>query len=91
MGLSGTLAILCVFWIVLSGRLGHFHLSLGIIARAIAAHPSNDLLPEGKRRPKRHKHKSYRLFTIYQILVAGVHVTYVVLYPRMSMLMQPIP
>jgi multisubunit Na+/H+ antiporter MnhE subunit len=49
MGLSGTLAILYVFWIVLLGRFDYLHLSLGIIARAIAANAFHDLLPEGKK------------------------------------------
>jgi multicomponent Na+:H+ antiporter subunit E len=93
MGFSGTFVILYVFWIVLSGRFDYFHLSLGIIACAIVAHASHDLLFKGEKTPKVHtqiiRFVQYLPWHIYQIVLAGLYVTYLALHPRMSMLIDP--
>jgi multicomponent Na+:H+ antiporter subunit E len=93
MGFSGTFVILYVFWIVISGRFDYFHLSLGIIACAIVAHASHDLLFKGKETQKVHtqiiRFVRYLPWHIYQIVLAGLYVTYLALHPRMSMVIDP--
>jgi multicomponent Na+:H+ antiporter subunit E len=93
MGFSGTFVILYVFWIVISGRFDYFHLSLGIIACAIVAYVSHDLLFKGKKTEKVHtqiiRFVRYLPWHIYQIVLAGLHVTYLALHPRMSMVIDP--
>ncbi len=93
MGFLGTFIILYVFWIVLSGRFDYLHLSLGIIACAIVAHASHDLLFTGKKTQKVHtqiiRFVQYLPWHIYQILIAGIYVTYLALHPRMSTLIDP--
>lgn len=93
MGFSGTFIILYVFWIVLSGRFDYFHLCLGIIACAIVAHASHDLLFK-ETRAKNVLSQSIRFVTylpwhIYQIILAGVYVSYLALHPKMSVLIDP--
>lgn len=93
MRFSGTFLILYVFWIVISGRFDYFHLSLGIIACAIVAYASHDLLFKGKKTEKVHtqiiRFVQYLPWHIYQILIAGIYVTYLALHPRMSVLIDP--
>ena len=81
------------FWIVLSGRFDYFHLSLGIIACAIVAHASHDLL-FNETRAKNVLSQSIRFvkylpWHIYQIILAGIYVSYLALHPKMSMLIDP--
>ncbi len=93
MRFSGTFVILYVFWIVISGRFDYFHLSLGIIACAIVAHASHDLLFRGKGTEKVLtqiiRFVTYLPWHIYQIVLAGLYVTYLALHPRMSMVIDP--
>jgi len=84
---------LYAFWIVLSGRFDYFHLSLGIIACAIVAHASHDLL-FNETRAKNVLSQSIRFvkylpWHIYQIILAGIYVSYLALHPKMSMLIDP--
>jgi len=93
MGFSVTFVILYLFWIVLSGRFDYFHLSLGIIACAIVAHASHDLLFQ-ETRTKNALTQVIRFVTylpwhIYQIILSGIYVTYLALHPRMFALIDP--
>ncbi len=93
MGFSSTFIILYVFWIVLSGRLDYFHLSLGVIACAIVAHASQDLLFKDTRAKNVFSQSirfvKYLPWHIYQIVLAGIYVTYLALHPKMSVLIDP--
>jgi multicomponent Na+:H+ antiporter subunit E len=93
MGFSATFIILYVFWIVLSGRFDYFHLSLGIIACAIVAHASHDLIFK-ETRAKNVLFQSIRFvkylpWHIYQIILSGIYVSYLALHPKMSVLIDP--
>ena len=93
MGFLGTFVILYLFWIVLSGRFDYFHLSLGIIACALVAHASHDLLfQETKAKnvfTQATRFVKYLPWHIYQIILAGIYVSYLALHPRMSRLIDP--
>ena len=93
MGFSGTFIILYIFWIILSGRFDYFHLSLGIISCAIVAYASHDLLFKETKAKNVHtqfiRFVKYLPWLIYQIILAGIYVTYLALHPRMSMLIDP--
>jgi len=93
MGFSGTFVILYIFWIVLSGRFDYFHLSLGIISCAIVAYASHDLLFKGTKSRDVYvqliRFVKYLPWHIYQIILAGIYVTYLALHPRMPMLIDP--
>jgi multicomponent Na+:H+ antiporter subunit E len=93
MGFSGTFVILYIFWIVLSGRFDYFHLSLGIISCAIVAYASHDLLFKGTKSRDVYvqliRFVKYLPRHIYQIILAGIYVTYLAFHPRMSMLIDP--
>ena len=82
-----TFLLLYGFWITLSGQYDLFHLSLGFLCSLLVGSVSHDLLFEDIRRKN-------RLFTIirfirylpwlfYQIILANLHVAYLVLSPRM--------
>jgi multicomponent Na+:H+ antiporter subunit E len=85
-----TFAILLAFWIFLSGFFDPFHLSLGVICCAIVAFASHDLLfTQSSLRSMRERHRAgknfifYLPWLLYQILLANVHVVYLVWHPRM--------
>lgn len=85
--------ILFVFWMFLSGRFDYFHLSLGIISCAIVAHASHDLLFKDIRAKNRHieviRFIKYLPWLFYQIVLANIHVAYLVLHPRTLKLIDP--
>jgi multicomponent Na+:H+ antiporter subunit E len=93
MGFFGTFVILYIFWIVLSGRFDYFHLSLGIISCAIVAYASHDLLFKGTKARDVYaqliRFVKYLPWHIYQIILAGIYITYLALHPRMSALIDP--
>ena len=78
--------ILFAFWLLLSGHYDLLHLSLGLICCLLVAFVSHDLLIEnisGHRRTR----KTLRFFfyvpwLIYQIVLANLHVAYLIVNPR---------
>jgi multicomponent Na+:H+ antiporter subunit E len=85
--------ILFALWIIFSGRLDAFHLTLGLISSGIVAAVSGELmfttsdtagillswLRLGKYIP----------WLIYQVFLANLHVMYLVFHPRMMELINP--
>jgi multicomponent Na+:H+ antiporter subunit E len=78
--------ILFAFWLLLSGHYDLFHISLGLICCLLVAHVSHDLLIENisgsNRIRKTRRFVSYVPWLIYQIVLANLHVAYLVLNPR---------
>ena len=78
--------ILFAFWLLLSGHYDLFHLSLGLICSLLVAFVSHDLLIENisglKRIRKTWRFVSYVPWLIYQIVIANLHVAYLILNPR---------
>jgi multicomponent Na+:H+ antiporter subunit E len=78
--------ILFAFWLLLSGHYDLFHLSLGLICSLLVAFLSHDLLIENISGPKRirktRRFISYVLWLIYQIVLANLHVAYLILNPK---------
>ena len=78
--------ILFAFWLLLSGHYDLFHLSLGLICSLLVAFVSHDLLIENISGSKRFK-KTWRFalyvpWLIYQIVLANLHVAYLILNPK---------
>ena len=78
--------ILFAFWLLLSGHYDLFHLSLGLICSLLVAFVSHDLLIEeisgSKRITKTRRFVFYVPWLIYQIVLANLHVAYLVVNPR---------
>ena len=78
--------ILFAFWLLLSGHYDLFHLSLGLICSLLVAFVSHDLLIENisglKRLKKTWRFVLYVPWLIYQIVVANLHVAYLILNPK---------
>ena len=78
--------ILFAFWLLLSGHYDLFHLSLGLICSLLVAFVSHDLLIENisglNRLRKTWRFVSYVPWLIYQIVIANLHVAYLILNPR---------
>jgi multicomponent Na+:H+ antiporter subunit E len=78
--------ILFGFWLLLSGHYDLFHLSLGLICSLLVASLSHDLLIENisgsKRLRKTWRFVFYVPWLIYQIVLANLHVAYVILNPK---------
>ncbi len=78
--------ILFAFWLLLSGHYDLFHLSLGLICSLLVALVSHDLLIENingsKRIRKTGRFISYVAWLIYQIVLANLHVAYLILKPK---------
>jgi multicomponent Na+:H+ antiporter subunit E len=78
--------ILFAFWLLLSGHYDFFHLSLGLICSLLVAFLSHDLLIENISAPKRlrktRRFVSYVPWLIYQIVLANLHVAYLILDPK---------
>ena len=77
--------ILFAFWLLLSGHYDLFHLSLGLICSLLVAFVSHDLMIEkisgSKRIRKTRRFISYVPWLIYQIVIANLHVAYLILKP----------
>ena len=77
--------ILFVFWIVFSGHFDALHLGLGLACSAIVAALSYDLmLPDplsASTVVKAGRFLTYIPWLLYQVLLANVHVVYLVLRP----------
>ncbi len=78
--------ILFAFWLLLSGHYDLFHLSLGLICSLLVTFVSHDLLIENisgsKRIRKTRRFLSYVPWLIYQIVLANLHVAYLILNPK---------
>ncbi len=78
--------ILFAFWLLLSGHYDLFHLSLGLICSLLVAFVSHDLLIENisgaKRIRKTRRFVFYVPWLIYQIVLANLHVAYLILNPK---------
>ena len=78
--------ILFAFWLLLSGHYDLFHLSLGLICSLLVAFISHDLLIENiggsKRIRKTWRFISYVPWLIAQIVLANLHVAYLIVNPK---------
>lgn len=77
--------ILLGFWLIFSGHFDRFHLSLGLICSALVAFFSYDLLLPRQTAPNKLV-KAWRFFhytpwLLYQVILANLHVVYLVFYP----------
>jgi multicomponent Na+:H+ antiporter subunit E len=89
-----TFIILFGFWIFLSGLFDPFHLSLGMISCALVAFISGDLLFADQSLKKNHllqivRFLRYLPWLLYQIVLANLHVAFLVLHPKMYSKINP--
>jgi len=88
-----TFIVLICLWVILSGKFDLFHMSLGLISCAIVSIISGDLLfPESRTRGFfRHGMRviGYVPWLLYQVVLANLHVLYLVFHPRMMDLIDP--
>ena len=88
-----TFFVCLITWLVFSGKFDLFHISLGIISSAIVGFVSGDLLLSFPKTAKT-SHQLFRLIKYlpwlsYQILLASLHVMYLVYHPKMMDLIDP--
>lgn len=86
--------ILFVFWIFLSGYFDIFHLTLGVISCALVSRISGNLLFYEKKIRLTHFWQTLRFlkylpWLLYQIILANIHVAYLVLHPKVYSLIDP--
>jgi multicomponent Na+:H+ antiporter subunit E len=85
--------ILFSLWVVLSGKMDAFHLSLGAISCLIVAVFSGDLLFSEMGAEELAvtsiRFLIYVPWLLWQIFLANLHILYVVLHPRMMDLIDP--
>ena len=88
-----TFIVMLIFWVVLSGMFDPFHLTLGVICCLLVAHFSHDLLFYGGDKQSWVRGTlgfiAYLPWLFYQIIIANLQVTYIVLHPRMLELIDP--
>lgn len=89
-----TFMILFFFWLHLSGKFDIFHLTLGVISCALVSWISGDLLFREKRVRSTTlwqilRFLKYLPWLLYQIILANIHVAYLVLHPKMLTLIDP--
>lgn len=88
-----TFVVMLAFWVVMSGMFDGFHLSLGVLCCALVAFFSHDLLFFGGNRRSWVRGVVGLIFyfpwLLWEILLANLHVTYIVLHPRMMELIDP--
>lgn len=83
-----TFIILFINWIIWSGLLDAFHLSLGVISCLIVTFMSHDLLFKRRDFSLRDLGEAFRLmiyipWLMYQIILSNIHVAKIVLKPDM--------
>lgn len=88
MSFLATFVILFGFWILLSGHFDLFHLCLGIFSSGLVSLLSRDLLFSKRTLQKSHllqilRFLRYLPWLLYQILLANLHVAFLVLHPKM--------
>ncbi|MDM8551254.1 Na+/H+ antiporter subunit E [Desulfobacterales bacterium HSG2] len=88
-----TFFIMFGLWLLLSGKFDLFHISLGVISCVIVSFLSGDLLlpsPKTSTMPGIwFRFIKYIPWLLYQVLVANIHVMYLVFHPRMMELIDP--
>jgi multicomponent Na+:H+ antiporter subunit E len=88
-----TFIIMFGVWVMLSGKLDAFHLTLGLISSAIVSYLSSDLLfpsPQIKGFLSQWvRFVRYIPWLMVEIIKANLHVTYLVFHPRMMELIDP--
>lgn len=88
-----TFAILFSLWLILSGQYDLFHLTLGVISCILVVLFSGDLLFQGSGVSEVvrlwFRMAAYIPWLLYQIVLANLHILYVVLHPRMMDLIDP--
>ncbi len=88
-----TFVILFVIWIILSGKFDLFHISLGLISCFLVSYFSWDhLLPDLDVRTLPGvwiRFIRYIPWLLYQILVANIHLLYLVFHPRTQEVIDP--
>lgn len=81
-----TFAVMFLFWVILSGVFGAFHLIGGLISSALVAFLSHDLLVKeksGHLLTKAWRLLCYIPWELWQIVLANLDVAYRVLHPKM--------
>ncbi len=88
-----TFFILFFIWVLLSGKLDLFHLSLGVVSCLIVSMLSSDLIfssPEMRKIPALwFRFIQYLPWLLYQVFLSNIHVLYLVCHPRMMDLIDP--
>jgi len=88
-----TFIALLGLWVILSGKFDSFHLSLGVISCVIVSLFSGDLLFPETRSGGLFRHIlqviNYVPWLLYQVVLANLHVLYLVFHPRMMELIDP--
>lgn len=83
-----TFVILFILWCIFSGMFDAFHLALGVISCLIVTIISGDLIFKSEKVTLEHLREGIRFikylpWLMYQILLANIHVAYLVLHPKM--------
>ena len=82
-----------ITWVVLSGKFDVFHLSMGVVSSALVAYFSSDLLfPSSNLKGFFRTTIRFLLYLpwlLYQVMLANIHVLYLVFHPRMMDLIDP--
>ena len=90
---GATFIIMLGVWCLLSGKFDFFHLGLGVLASALVAYFSADLLFSGPLTGKTFRAAcgflGYLPWLLYQIFRAALHVLYLSFHPRMMQLIDP--
>ena len=88
-----TFLIMAAFWILFSGKLDVFHLSLGTMSCIIVSYFSADLLFESPKIMSLPgawlRFIRYAPWLLYQVFWANLHVLYLTFHPRMHELINP--
>ena len=88
-----TFLIMAVVWVVLSGMLDPFHLTLGVICCGLVAHFSHGLLfwgGDAKSWSRGFVHWILYIPSLFwEIILANIHVIRVVVHPRMLEIIDP--
>lgn len=83
-----TFILLFALWCIFSGMFDAFHLALGVISCLIVTIISGDLIFKDNKITMEHIREGIRFikylpWLMYQILLANIHVAYLVLHPKM--------
>lgn len=88
-----TFVIMFFFWVLLSGMFDAFHLTLGIVSCLLVSFCSHELLFYGKPDKAWMKRLMgvvlYSPWLFFQICLASIEISYIVLHPRMLEVMDP--
>ena len=88
-----TFLILLAFWTFMSGLFDIWHFGLGIIACALVAYMSGDLLfsakPSGRKLREAIRFAKYLPWLFYQIYLANIYVVKLALHPDIKRIIYP--